>query len=194
MRKTATRLSKLSALALVAAFIPSAGQAQHQHHHPAPKPAATPAAAKPAAAKPAARSDSAAGDVVIPVAGAPATQRVVQNNVAVEFTIPAIAEHEEALVRLKLSDAKTGAPLTGAAPAAWIDRRAAAALTGAGECRAKVDKYVQASTNMEQALKARAVVDLNSYFVLEPGSDDLGHRPLPRLRPHEAVHDGTAGE
>jgi DNA-binding beta-propeller fold protein YncE len=165
MRRTAIRLSQLCPIALVAALLPSAGQAQHQHHHPPPKPAAKPAVAKPAVAKSVATRDSAAGDVVS-AAGSIRTQRIVQNNVAVELMAPAFAEHEPSLIKIRISDAKSGAPLTGLAPAAWIDRRAAAALTDAGACRTKVDKYVQASTNMEQALKARAVVDLNSYFVL----------------------------
>jgi YVTN family beta-propeller protein len=102
------------------------------------------------------------------------TQRIVHNGVAVEFSmLPAggangapLLELQDALVKLKLSDAKTGQPLSGLEPAAWIDRRAGSAPSAPDACKAKVDGYVQAGMYMEGSLKRRANIDLTSYFVL----------------------------
>jgi YVTN family beta-propeller protein len=102
------------------------------------------------------------------------TQRTIHNDVAVEFSIvPAggargapVLELQDALLSLKLSDAKTGRPLSGLEPAAWIDRRSSNAPSTADACKVKVDGYVQAGMYMEGSLKRRANVDLTSYFVL----------------------------
>ena len=154
-----------AAAALLVALAPGVGWAQHHEHGQTRKSGTRAQPPKTSVAK---------GEVL------PAAQRVIQNGVAVEFTVARVArsdtgaagrattvrEQDEALVRLSLTDATTGQALPGLAPAAWIDRRGSATRTDSAACRLKVDRYVQASTNMEQALKARAVVDLNSYFVL----------------------------
>lgn len=108
------------------------------------------------------------------------TQRVVRNGVAVEFSIlqqrtdsavvargvTPMLELQDAVLKLRLSDAATGRPLTGLAPAAWIDRRGDATPSSAKVCKEKVDGYVQAAMYMEGSLKRKANVDLTSYFVL----------------------------
>jgi YVTN family beta-propeller protein len=171
----ARRAGILPAAAILLSLAPRLGAAQHEGHgQPAPKP--QPPAPTAVTAQAIVR-DSAAGAV-----GAP-DRRVVQNGVAVEYSlvptagdtttlpagtagIPTLLQQRQAVLRLKLTDAKTGRPLAGLAPAAWIDRRASAALTAADGCKAKVDGYVQAHMYMEGSLKKRANVDLTSYFVL----------------------------
>jgi YVTN family beta-propeller protein len=148
--------------ALLVALTPGVGLAQHTGHEQHQKPAPRPAIDTTAQAKPVMTTDSSA-------------QRVVRNGVAVEFSIAPtgagakgakVLELQDALVRLKLTDARTGQPLSGLEPAAWIDRRASAEPSSADGCKQKVDGYVQANMYMEGSLKRRANVDMTSYFVL----------------------------
>jgi DNA-binding beta-propeller fold protein YncE len=94
------------------------------------------------------------------------SQRVVQNGVAMELrvgdpgAVGGLVEGTEAMVRLTLSDAATGAPLTGLNPITWIDRRRDDGPTAPEQCRQKISTYA------EGTLRARPSVDLNSYHVL----------------------------
>ncbi|HVE78354.1 MAG TPA: hypothetical protein VNA89_05815 [Gemmatimonadaceae bacterium] len=170
------RPAMLAAAALALTLAPALAAAQHAGHGAPTQP--RPAQSEPAA-RVAARDSVAAGTIDRHV------QRVVRNGVAVDFSIvqpntapgtgaadstaagrPAIRELQDAVVRLALSDAATGRPLTSLEPAAWIDRRAGNDPTTADACKTKVDGYVQANMYMEGSLKRRANVDLTSYFVL----------------------------
>lgn len=103
-----------------------------------------------------------------PVAAQGRPQSVVREGVKVEFTIEPLAAGgagevvagEDAVVRFRVSDTATGAPLSGARPAAWMSRHETPALAGAAQCREKIQSYVQGS------LRARPEVDLNSYLIL----------------------------
>jgi DNA-binding beta-propeller fold protein YncE len=146
---------------------PSVALAQHGGHEQHAPPAR---AASDTARKPTQASDR-SGPVTMTDSG---TQRIVRNGLAVEFSmLPAggtkgapVLELQDAVVRLKLTDAKTGQPMSGLEPAAWIDRRAGDQPSGADACKQKIDGYVQADMYMEGSLKRRANVDLTSYFVL----------------------------
>ena len=161
----------LAVIILVLGAAPDAARAQHQHEAPATAP-------KAGAAKGRAPGTSKAIPTSSVLANGTTVQRFVSKGVAVEFRIaPAsaaaaaaakgrIMEHDETVVRLKLTDVRTGRPISGAAPATWIDWREGDAPSTADACRQRVDGYVRANAYMEGALKSRAVVDLNSYFVL----------------------------
>jgi YVTN family beta-propeller protein len=158
---TCTRLA--AALLTLAPSVVLAQHAGHEQHSPSTR-------AAPDTAKKPVLSDR-SGPVTMTDSG---TQRIVRNGVAAEFSIlPAggatgapVLELQDAIVRLKLSDATTGQPLSGLEPAAWIDRRAGDQPSTADACKQKIDGYVQADMYMEGSLKRRANVDLNSYFVL----------------------------
>ncbi len=101
-----------------------------------------------------------------PAPGAPGTtsQRYVEAGVAVEFTAtPAEAngklrEGEEAVVRFRVTDASTGAPLSGLNPSAWLDARTAE--TTPQLCHDKIQAFLGGS------LRTSAAADLNTYYVL----------------------------
>jgi YVTN family beta-propeller protein len=159
---TCTRLA--AALLMLA---PSVVLAQHAGHEQHSQPVRQ---ASDSTKKPIIASDR-SGPVTMTDSG---TQRIVHNGVAVEFSMlpvggtkgAPVLELQDAIVRLKLTDAKSGQPMSGLEPAAWIDRRAGDAPSGADACKQKVDGYVQADMFMEGSLKRRANVDLTSYFVL----------------------------
>lgn len=138
-----------------------------QHDHGGTQPPPSPGAATGASARtPAGPAQRRAGAAV---------QRITRNGVTAEFSVgPAgsrttsttLPEHGEGTVRLTLRNARTGKPLAGAAPATWIDWREGRKPTSASACRERVDGFVRANAFMEGSLKSRAVVDLNSYFVI----------------------------
>jgi DNA-binding beta-propeller fold protein YncE len=100
----------------------------------------------------------------------PEARRIVREGIAVEFSIdPAGSEQEksaalleevEAIVRFKIIDTNSGAPLTNLRPSAWMDMRGKDQLTGPKDCRAKIQSFLQASLN------SRPDLDLNSYYIL----------------------------
>ncbi|MDQ3804622.1 MAG: cytochrome D1, partial [Acidobacteriota bacterium] len=92
-------------------------------------------------------------------------QEVVKEGIKVEFTVEPVEKSgkltagREAVVRFRVSDTATKTPLAGVRPAAWMTLRAGAAADQA-QCREKVQSYMQGS------LRARADVDLNTYYIL----------------------------
>jgi len=100
----------------------------------------------------------------------PEASRIVREGIAVEFSIDpvgseqeksaALLEEEEAIVRFKIVDTTSGAPLTNLRPSAWMDLRGKDQLTGPKECREKIKSFLQASLN------SRPDLDLNSYYIL----------------------------
>ncbi len=97
-------------------------------------------------------------------------QRIVREGVAVEISIagassedgkPAeLMEGEDALVRFKITDAATGAALTGLRPAAWMNGRTGDQPAESNACRELVQSFMQGS------LRNRPDVDLNAYYIL----------------------------
>ncbi|HBL25871.1 MAG TPA: cytochrome D1 [Acidobacteria bacterium] len=108
----------------------------------------------------------------IPAAPAvPAPSRVVQGGVAVDFTVEpgspqgALREGEEAVFRFRLSETATGAPLSGAYPAAWADWAAEAPGVEAPGCTKRVEELLGGS------VLSRPEIDLNVYWVLALNED-----------------------
>jgi DNA-binding beta-propeller fold protein YncE len=102
-----------------------------------------------------------------------APQTYTQEGVSVEFSITPLSSDRrevvagtEATVRFTIRDANGGKALSNLRPAVWIDRRGAAEVRAARECREKIQSFLQPSFNR------RANIDLNSYFILA-----LNHEP-----------------
>jgi len=103
-------------------------------------------------------------------ASPPPPQKLTREGVSVEFSVEqavrrdkaapaAPLEGETVTLTFRISEA-TGTPLAGLRPAAWLDLRDGEAPTNAGNCRAKVQAFLQSS------LSRRADVDLNKYYIL----------------------------
>src|SRR5205085_7755407 len=102
----------------------------------------------------------------------PTDQRMVYQGIAVDLSIkPVPAEKQEAselregedvTFQLKISDTATGAPLTGAHPAAWLD------LQRPDE---NIDCTARVKGLLGGGLVARPQLDLNSYYVLALNQD-----------------------
>jgi YVTN family beta-propeller protein len=94
-------------------------------------------------------------------------ERIVKEGIAVELAVTRSdgrpvtepLQGEDVVVSLKITDSRTGAPLSGLRPAAWIDPLGKEPATE-GDCRQKVQAFLQGS------LSARPEVDLNTYFIL----------------------------
>jgi YVTN family beta-propeller protein len=98
------------------------------------------------------------------------SQTYTQEGVAVEFSLEPISARKdkasellagaEATVRFKVSDTNEGKGISNLHPTAWIDRRERGQSLDARECREKIQAFLQPS------FSRRAVIDLNTYFVL----------------------------
>ncbi|MGQ7817201.1 YncE family protein [Metapseudomonas furukawaii] len=95
--------------------------------------------------------------------------RLVRDGVAIEFeAVPlgsdgVLTEGMFADIRLRLSDATTGQPLSGQTPGAWLDQALPEAQ--AGQCKMRIGTYLKG------VLSARALVDLNSYYLVVMNKD-----------------------
>jgi YVTN family beta-propeller protein len=97
-------------------------------------------------------------------------QRIVREGVSIEFSIAAASSEQgkavelmegvDASVRFKITDAATGAALTGLRPAAWMNGRTADHPAEIKACRELVGSFLQGS------LRNRPDADLNAYYVL----------------------------
>lgn len=113
-----------------------------------------------AAAAAAAQEEDAQAETAAAVGG---RNRIVQEGIAVDFQIESVArpgaavmEQDAAVVRFRLSDAASGAPIKGVRPAAWLDLRKGVRVA----CKDKVGSFLQSS------LAYRPDVDLNSYYIV----------------------------
>lgn len=131
-----------------------------------------PAKAPPQSENPAAKLASKPAPATKPVS-APAsahTQKIVEQGIAVEFTIhPQKAQQEkllkpmagdEAVVRFRVTDTTSGTPVKGLNLSAWMSLRAGDKRPDERECREKIQSFLGGS------LRARPDVDLNSYYIL----------------------------
>lgn len=125
---------------------------QHGHMHDAP-----PRPARPRAAAASARDASARPG--------PGAATLVVNGTRVAFDVMpvgdsarrAVREGEDARLRLWLSDAASGRPLTARTIGAWVDVREAADSTPLEQCTQRVASYLR------EGLQTHPVADLNSY-------------------------------
>jgi YVTN family beta-propeller protein len=98
-------------------------------------------------------------------------QRIVQGGLALELTIaPAGGAREliarsDAMVRIRLVDERSGQPLTGYRPQAWIAPRRAEAVAGEAACADKIRGLARGLPG------PAAVVDLNAYLLLTINND-----------------------
>lgn len=106
------------------------------------------------------------------VSAAEVQQKVVQEGIAVELSVAPLDARESILlegrrarVRLRFSDAHTGAPIGGLYPAGWLDRLPAAKEVDPEACRKKTQGFLGGS------LLSRPEVDLNTYYVLSLNDD-----------------------
>jgi len=100
-------------------------------------------------------------------------QRLEVEGVEVELTVSSRDEHarqlierRDAVVRVALRDAKTGAPLTDLQPFAWIDLQAQGEALTEQMCRNQVQAYLQGRLYPDGSLLGHADVDLNSFYLL----------------------------
>ncbi|MBX3236513.1 MAG: YncE family protein [Nitrospiraceae bacterium] len=101
-------------------------------------------------------------------------QRVVQNGLAVELRVTPFDETGDghapsagrpAMVTLSLTDAKSGAPVTGVRPRAWMTSRPSEMVSDEVPCADKIRRLLGGR------LGARADVDMNQYVVLSLNHD-----------------------
>jgi YVTN family beta-propeller protein len=94
-------------------------------------------------------------------------QKVVQQGIAIEFTVDPSAKNgtkviagEDANIEFKVTDTTTGTPVKGLNLSAWLSLREGAKAPDAAQCHAKIQSYLTGS------MRARPEVDLNSYYIL----------------------------
>ncbi len=101
----------------------------------------------------------------------PATQRYEKGGLAIGFSLAPVGgaggatAGAEAIVTLKVSDARTGAPLSGMRPRAWFSERRSEMVANETECIDKIRAFAGGG------LTARADIDLNSYLLLTLNHD-----------------------
>lgn len=110
-----------------------------------------------------------------PAAPSSVSQRFEREGVAIDFSLKSNPEKgakdfglvagANAVATVKLTDSRTGAPLTGYHPNAWISSRASG-QTSDGQCKDKI------TTLLGGLLSERADVDLNGYTMLTLNHDN----------------------
>jgi YVTN family beta-propeller protein len=98
-----------------------------------------------------------------------------KEGINIEFSIEAVKDESgrspglvagaDAVVSFRVKDKRTGEPVTGLHPSAWINARSSDYLPGEAECRDKI------KTLMGGLLSVRADIDLNSYLMLTLNHD-----------------------
>ena len=88
-------------------------------------------------------------------AGTPAVQKVERDGVTVELLAAEARAGEDVALRFSVR-AEDGTRIAGVRPAAWIDAR----TPSSGTCKDKIQSFLGGT------LRARPVVDLNSYYVV----------------------------
>jgi DNA-binding beta-propeller fold protein YncE len=102
----------------------------------------------------------------VPTQPTPA-QRVVQQGIAIEFTVAPSAKNvvkvragDDTNVEFKVTDTTTGTPVKGLNLSAWLSLREGEKAPDATQCREKIQSYLTGS------MRSRPDVDLNSYYIL----------------------------
>lgn len=104
------------------------------------------------------------------------SQRFEKEGIAVDFSVTALKSEggksngliagANALATFRLTDIRTGQPITGLHPNAWISSRSSARVPNAAECKDKISSF------MGGLLSTRPEIDLNSYLVLTINHDN----------------------
>jgi YVTN family beta-propeller protein len=76
-----------------------------------------------------------------------------------------LQELEDVTVRVKVTDAASGASIPGGSPAAWLDRKPDGATTTAEQCAGKIKRFAEGSTF------SRTELDLTSFYVVLMNQD-----------------------
>jgi DNA-binding beta-propeller fold protein YncE len=158
-----TRLYAVAFLAAAAFAAPLA--AQHEHHPPAAQPAQQPGAqpaqqpnplAEPSTAQPA------------PAPGGPSRANVSFAFLPVDEGETGVNAGDEAELRIQVTDPVTGAPVRGLLPMGWIDYRADEAVTAGESCRQKVGAFLDGTLHVKhgQMNITQPVEDLNGHYLL----------------------------
>lgn len=109
-----------------------------------------------------------------PACNAAVSQRVEKQGVAIDFSlVPVPAQPQggnplagtDAIARFKVTDARTGQPLSGMRPRAWFSARHSEMVANEAECTDKIRSLAGGN------LAKRADIDLNSYLVLTLNHD-----------------------
>lgn len=93
-------------------------------------------------------------------------QKLVEQGIAIEFAVDSpkpntkIKAGKDANITFKATDTTTGTPVKGLNLSAWLSLRAGDKPVDAEQCREKIQSYLTGS------MRARADVDLNSYYIL----------------------------
>jgi len=95
------------------------------------------------------------------------TQKIVEQGIAIEFTAEPLVQNvnsiraaEDVNVRFTVTDTTTGTPVKGLGLSAWISMREGNKASEPVQCHEKIQSYLSGS------MRARADVDLNSYYIL----------------------------
>ncbi|HEX8501289.1 MAG TPA: YncE family protein [Pyrinomonadaceae bacterium] len=113
----------------------------------------------------------AAGEGAKKAAPASASGRVEKEGVRVDFSAKpreagrGLVAGEDAVVTFSVTDARTGQPLAGVRPSAWVSSRRAEEPPNEEQCKDKIRTF------MGGLLSARPDVDLNSYLLLTLNHD-----------------------
>jgi YVTN family beta-propeller protein len=104
------------------------------------------------------------------------TQRFEKQGIAVDFQVKAMPDAKgqnqglvaggDATVTFRLSDARTGSPVTGLHPSSWIHTGNKSRIPNEAECKEQI-AYLSGGL-----LSARAEIDLNSYLVFTLNHDN----------------------
>lgn len=104
------------------------------------------------------------------------SQRFEKEGIAVDFSVTAVKDEHgksnglvagaNALATFRLTDVRTGQPVTGLHPNAWVSFRSSGRVPNAAECKDKIGSF------MGGLLSARPDIDLNSYLVLTINHDN----------------------
>src|SRR5215472_101149 len=130
---------------------------------------------KPGAVQPEAARSSGQPEVANETADNGARRRVVQQGLAVDFSVtPAQAGHEApaelrqgdpVVFRFQISDTTTGRPIVNAHPAAWVDALAAGQTRSPELCTNKLKAFLGGGFN------ATPAADLNVFYVVAMNAD-----------------------
>jgi YVTN family beta-propeller protein len=117
-----------------------------------------------------------AGEKAVASPAAAVSQQFEKEGMVIDFSIkstpgddgknPGLVAGADAVVSFEVRDKRTGQPVTGLHPNAWISSRASARVPNETECRDKI------RTLMGGLLSVRAEVDLNSYVMLTLNHDN----------------------
>jgi YVTN family beta-propeller protein len=93
-------------------------------------------------------------------------QKVVEQGIAIEFAADPqtsgakLKAGEDVNIKFKVTDTNTGTPVKGLNLSAWLSLSEGEKTADATQCREKIQSYLTGS------MRARADVDLNSYYIL----------------------------